>query len=339
MLKQKLLKVSTLSQATLMTLAIAILGGCQTDQPTASVAPPVSKPLVVATSDVICDLTKQIAADTIDLKCLIEPGTDPHTYKATPEDIKAIANSKLILFSGYDFEPTLIKAIRADTGSARKVAVAEIAVPKPIMGEGHDHHDEDHDHKEDKAESEKPEPDPHVWHNAENGLKMAEAIVSELKQLQPDQAEIYEQNSQKLTTEVKAIDNWIKAQIVTIPTAQRKLVTTHGALGYYAQAYKIPIEGALQGLSTEEKTTPTRVKALILTIKDSKVPTIFTESSINPKLMETISTEAKVKVSTQPLFADGLGAFGSNADTYQKMLIANTKAIVEGLGGKIIPIQ
>ncbi|WP_246828906.1 metal ABC transporter solute-binding protein, Zn/Mn family [Synechococcus sp. PCC 7502] len=312
---------------------IAILSGCNQESNINNVsnqAPNKPLPLVVATSSVICDLTKQIAAETINLKCLIEAGTDPHTYKTTPDDIKAIANSKLVLYSGYNFEPTLIRAIKADTGTAGKVAVAEVAVPKPILAKSEE--------VDDKATG-KLEPDPHVWHNAQNGIKMVEEIAFELKTIAPEQVQLYEKNSKKTVTEILAIDRWIKTQIATIPANQRRLVTTHDALGYYVQAYNIPLEGALQGISTEEKATPTRIKDLVNTIKSSRVPTIFAESSINPKLIQTLSKESQVNISNQPLFTDGLGAEGSNANTYQTMLIANTKAIVEGLGGKFTPIQ
>ena len=39
-----------------------------------------NKPKVVATSTVVCNVAKQIAQDTVDLKCLIDPGSDPHEY-------------------------------------------------------------------------------------------------------------------------------------------------------------------------------------------------------------------------------------------------------------------
>jgi ABC-type Zn uptake system ZnuABC Zn-binding protein ZnuA len=94
------------------------------------------------------------------------------------------------------------------------------------------------------------------------------------------------------------------------------------------------IEGALQGLSTEEKPTPTRVKKLVTEIKASGVPTVFAEASNSSKLLASVAADAKLKVSTDPLFADGLGEIGSTGDTYPKMLISNTKAITEGLGGK-----
>ena len=116
-------------------------------------------------------------------------------------------------------------------------------------------------------------------------------------------------------------------------------MTTHDAFGYYSKAYGIPVVGALQGISTEEKPTPTRVTELVKEIKAANVPTIFAEATINPKLIDAVAKEADVKVADQDLFADGIGEKGSKGDTYQKFFIANTKTIVEGLGGKYTPFQ
>ncbi len=300
-----------------------------------------SLPLVVATNSVTCALAKQIAGDTIDLKCLIEAGTDPHLYQPKPDDRKAIDSAKLVLYGGYDFEPSLIKLIQASSNTAPRIAVNEVAVPSPLMSE--EAHDHAHDKEEKKdAKSDKKatkEADPHVWNNAQNGIKITQSISKSLSSLRPNQAGTYAKNTAKIVSELEQIDVWIKDQIATIPEGSRKLVTTHDALGYYAQAYGIPVEGALNGISTEEQPTPTRVKELVEVIKTSKVPTIFAEVSINPKLITTVAKEANVKVSDRELYADGLGAKGSEAETYAGMLIANTRTIVEGLGGKYTAFQ
>jgi manganese/iron transport system substrate-binding protein len=298
---------------------------------------------VVATSSVLCDLTQTVAANTIDLTCLVKAGTDPHVYEPTPEDRKAIEDAQLVLYSGYDFEPSLIKLIKASSNPAPKVAVGEAAVPKPLMGE------HEHEHGEEHAETEKPaegethaegeEPDPHVWHDAQNGIQMVKVIRDNLTKAAPANAELYAKNAQALTTELTQIDNWIKSQIATIPAASRKLVTTHDALGYYSAAYDIPVEGALQGISTDEKPTAARITELTKEIKADQVPTIFAEVSANPKLIEAVAKEANVKLSGQELFADGLGEAGSEGETYPKMLIANTRAIVKGLGGQYTAFQ
>ena len=320
-------------------LAIGLgLAGCsgrpQASNPVAE-SPATNLPKVVATTGVICDITKEIAESSIDTICLIKPGEDPHAYQTKPEDRKAIETGNLILYAGYDHEPSIIKLIKSTTNSAPKIAVHELAVPKPLMGE-HEHEGEQKTEAKPHAEGEKV-PDPHVWHNPQNGIRMVDTIRDELKKIAPSNAELYTKNAAKLTTDLQKLDLWIKAQIATIPADQRKLVTTHDALSYYADAYGLEVAGALQGVSTEEQPTAARIAELSSEIKRAGVPTIFAETTTNPKLMETVAREANVKISDKELYSDELGGPGSGADTYEGMLKTNTCAIVSGLGGNCTP--
>lgn len=275
------------------------------------------RPLVVATNSITCGLTREVAGNTIDLKCLIDPGADPHLYQPKPEDSKAIEQAKLIFYGGYNFEPEVIKLIQATSNPAPRVAVNEVAVPKPQQFE----------------EDGQTVADPHVWHNAQNGIRIVETISDSLAKVFPHNAAEYSSNAKQLTSEISQIDTWIKSQIQTIPAKRRKLVTTHDAMGYYSKAYGIPLEGALEGISTEEKPTAIRVRELVKDIKQAGVPTIFAETTINPRLIEAVAREANVKVADRELYTDGLGEQGTEAETYQGMMIANTRTIVEGLRG------
>ena len=324
--------------------AIVLLTSCTSSPPatqsTPNSAQTVSSKLsVIASNSVLCDLTKQIAQETIDLKCLIPGGQDPHTYSPTPNDRKAIETGNLILYGGYDFETEVTKLIKA-AKSKNAIAVHEIAVPKPIMAE------EEHNHSDEKKEAEpkeskpkesqpKPEADPHVWHNVKNGISIVQVLKKQLIQASPANTERYEKNAKDLTDRLTQLDLWVSQSVSTIPTNSRKLVTTHDALTYYGQAYGIPIEGALQGISTTEKPSAQRIASLVAMIKSTQVPTLFAEVSVNPKLIETVSKESGVKLSAVPLVADGLGEPGGPSDTYEKMIRENTRAIVTGLGGKV----
>ncbi|MGB8691263.1 MAG: zinc ABC transporter substrate-binding protein, partial [Microcoleus sp.] len=134
-----------------------------------------SRPQVVATSTVICGLAKEIAGNTIDLKCLVYAGSDPHVYTPKPDVRKAIEQAKLILYSGYDFEPSLIRLIKASSNKSAKIAVGEAAVPKALEIE----------------EDGKKVPDPHIWHDAKNGMAMAKVINTQLGKVLPNQAPVY----------------------------------------------------------------------------------------------------------------------------------------------------
>ena len=323
--------------------AIALLTSC-TPSPTApnsstnSTSSPTqtitSKPAVIASNSILCDLTKQIAQETIDLKCLIPGGQDAHTYSPTPDDRKAIETGNLILYGGYDFEPEVIKLIKA-ANSKNAIAVHELAVSKPIMAEEEHNHGDEKKETKPKESQPKLEADPHVWHNVKNGISIVQVLKAQLIQASPANTARYEKNAKDLTDRLTQLDTWVTQSVSTIPTSSRKLVTTHDALSYYSQAYGIPIEGALQGLSTTEKPSAQRIAALVATIKSTQVPTLFAEVSVNPKLIETVAKESGVKLSETPLVADGLGTPGGPSDTYEKMIRENTRAIVTGLGGKV----
>lgn len=335
-------------------------------------------PQVVATASVLCDLTEQIAGDTVQLTCLIDPGQDPHLYEPTPSDRKAIEDAALILYGGYGYESELLRILNAAT--APKVAVFEAAVPEPILGAAHEHDDEGHDHAQDAhsgepTHSESPHseeshagdshsedshaadhdhedsendhaahsseqalkedtPDPHVWHRAQNGAQLAEVIQENLAQISPENADRYRQTTRDISTQLMQIDEWIKAQVATVPERDRKLVTTHNSFQYYAQAYGLDVEGALSGLSTEAKPSAARMTELVDTVRASGVPAIFAETTTNPQLIATVAKAAAVQVAEPPLFVEGPGGKDTEVATYQQMLITNTCTIVNALGGE-----
>ncbi|MBN3874601.1 metal ABC transporter solute-binding protein, Zn/Mn family [Nostoc sp. JL33] len=280
-------------------------------------------PQVVATTSVLCDLTRQVAGNTVNLTCLISPTADPQFYKPKPEDRRAIQQANLILYNGYNLEPNLIKLIKATKNSARKIAVGQLAVSKPQKFQ----------------KGGKNVTDPYLWHNTKNAIRMVEVINSNLRKLESNDAATYSSNTKKITNELTQLDSWIKSRITSIPTKERKLVTTSDALGYYAKAYGIPLAGGLQGISTDENLTDARDKNLVTNIKRAKVSTIFSEAAINPNLLQSVARVAEVKISQRKLYAKGLGEPESEGDTYQKMMIANTRTIVEGLGGTYLMFE
>lgn len=279
------------------------------------------RPLVVATSTILDDLAAQLAGEEIQLTGILKPGADPHIYEPVPQNSKALEEADLILYNGYNLEPGLIKMINAVGGKARKVAVGEVVQPLQLEQYG------------------ETVPDPHVWGNVKNVMLIVNAMRDTLIELSPEDREEFTQNAAQLTGELEKLDTWITQQIQTIPVSKRKLITTHDAFQYYANAYGLEVSGTLIGISTEEQPSAKTLQQLVQAVKDTGVPAIFAETTINPQLIKTVAAEAGVKLSPQELYSDSIGAPGSEGDSYVNMMVANTRAIVEALGGNYQPFE
>ncbi len=281
-----------------------------------------NKPNVVATSTIIADLTERVGQGEIELTGILPPGSDPHVYEPVPKDTQALEKANLILYNGYNLEPGLIKLMNAAGIKSRKVAVGEVVKPLQLQKDGKE-----------------TVPDPHVWGDVENAIQMVNAIRDALIEISPEDREIFTKNAAQLNGELKQLDTWIAQQIQTIPPQKRKLVTTHDAFQYYARAYGLSIIGTLIGISTEEQPSAKTVQQLVEALKQTQVPAIFAETTINPALINTVAQEARIKLAPQQLYSDSIGAPNSEANSYIKMMEANTRTIVEALGGKSVPFR
>lgn len=295
------------------------LSGCNASRSDEDAA--TSKPDVVSTSTVIADWAKRVGGDEIELTGILKPGTDPHVYEPVPLDSVAFEKADLILYNGYNLEPGLIRMMNAAGIRAEKLPIGEVVQPLQMEKEG------------------QRVPDPHVWGNVKNAIAMTTAIRDALIKLSPEDEAEFTQNSDRLIAELEQLHIWIGEQIATIPLDRRKLITTHDAFEYYANAYGLDVIGTLIGISTEEQPSAQTVQKLVESVKVAQVPAIFAETTINPRLISTVAEEAGVQLSPKQLYSDSIGAPGGDGDSYVKMMVANTKAIVEALGGRYTPFQ
>jgi len=322
---------------------------------------------VVTTTPLLCNLATEILGDRVDeaikLTCLMSSGQDPHSYRLKPSDRAAIEAADLILDHGYDLAPGVTEVIQAAgsrQASTTIVAVAEQAVPDPLLFDGHKHehgetemhHEEPHqepkethqegddhgepDHNHADAENGSPElvPDPHVWHDPRNGQAIVTVIAEQLAALDPENTTDYNTNATGLRDRLATLHGWIGEQIATIPEGDRQLVTTHDAFGYFAAAYNVVQNSALSGLNPQEKPSPAQLAAIVEQVKASGAPAIFAENTLSTTLIEAVAKDAGIRVAETPLLVDSPDPTIANAADYPAMLAYNTCVIATALGGQ-----
>jgi ABC-type Zn uptake system ZnuABC Zn-binding protein ZnuA len=252
---------------------------------------------VVATTTQLADMARNIDPSA-DVKALLSANTDPHAYEVRPDDVKALADADVVLKSGGETDEWLDGALDSAGVSDEKIVDAGAAAG--LEGD-----------------------DPHWWQDPAKAEKAATAIG---RGLDVDPA--------PYVAQLRALDEGVKACIDTVPVGERLLVTSHDALGYYARRYDIRVVGTvIPSLSTSGQPSAGEVDALVQTIRDTGVKTIFAESSVNAKVEQAIAAESGAKVG-QELWADSLGPEGSDGATYIGSIEANTRALVEGFTGR-----
>ena len=123
----------------------------------------------------------------------------------------------------------------------------------------------------------------------------------------------------------------VQALIDEIPPQNRKLVTDHDAVSYFANAFGLVVIGAvIPGVSTDAEASAKQTAELLDTIKREKVKAIFAEQSVNPQLATSLANDAGVKI-VDDLYGDSLGESGSGAETVDGMLLYNARKISDAL--------
>ncbi len=277
---------------------------------------------VVATTGQIGDAVEQIAGDTIELSTLLGPGIDPHLYVPTEGDVSRFSNADVIFYNGINLEAQMVRVL--DQMASRGKTVVSIGDSMP----------------EEKllrwSLDDSKVFDPHVWNDPVLWSTGVELIRDTLVEASPDNASTFEANAQAYLDEIADTHAYVLQAIGSIPADSRTMVTAHDAFGYFARTYDIEVLG-LQGISTESEVSTADVRAMVDQIVARKIPSLFTETSVSSKTMESLIEAAAAQGHTiaigGELFSDALGEAGTDAATYTGMLRHNAKTISEALGG------
>jgi len=275
------------------------------------------KPHVVAITTQIGDFAKNVGGDRIDLDVLLKPNQDAHDFDPQPSQLRAITRADLILRNGLGLDDFLDDALDNAEGEI-VVATEGVAV-------------RDGEHEGQGADDHGDHADPHVWLSVDNARVMVENVRDALVALDGANADYYRNNAAAYLLKLEALDRDIQAQVQTVPTACRKIVTNHEVLGYYADAYGFHLAGSvIPSTVADAQPSAADVADIVRKVRAEHVPAIFAEASINPALVEQVAREANIEV-VDDLYGDSLGPADGPGGTYEGMMRENTRKIVEAL--------
>src|SRR5262245_33113144 len=270
---------------------------------------------VVASFSILGDMAAEIAGDKADIVVLVGANGDAHTFEPSPADARKLSDSKLVLVNGLGLDGWMERLVAA-SGYTGPVIVASRGIePRTMI--------------EEEPGSSRTVIDPHAWQDLTNGIVYVANIVDALAKADPANAADYRARGERYVDRLRALDADIRREIAKVPSAKRRVITSHDAFGYFAGAYGVEFL-APEGISTESEPSATDLARLIDQIKREGIRTLFVENITDPRMIKMIADETGAEIGGT-LFSDAISPPDGPAPHYVDMVANNVPKLVAAM--------
>lgn len=245
---------------------------------------------IVATLFPQYDFARQIGGDKVNVSLLLPPGTETHTYEPTPQDIIAISNANLFIYTGKYMEPwseRIISGIDSDT------SVLDASRNINLIKSANDNHDEEENHEE-LEEHHHHEYDSHVWLDPQNAIVMVNNVTDELCLIDKENEDYYRENSKKLIAEIEKLDSDIEDTIKASPKNKIAFGGTF-AYAYFVNRYNLEYVTAYDSCGESSEPSVAKVKEVIDYMNKNNIKVIFYQELSTGKIASSIAAETGAK--------------------------------------------
>jgi ABC-type Zn uptake system ZnuABC Zn-binding protein ZnuA len=323
---------------------------------------PASRLPVVATIPILADLARNVGGDLVEVRTILPPGVDTHSFQATPDDSTTISRARVIISNGAGLDdfigPVLRSAQRSDAVHL-VVSVGLEGAPtaegpgggpaykgppikrQPPQVEAGDVQGSQSQGEASAAGAELPaeysnsgetdsygdtylEGDPHFWQDPHYTIRYVEQIRDGLAQADPGHLAVYQANAAAYIQQLQELDREIARALSEVPPERRYLVTFHDAFGHFARRYGWQVS-AFVALDAGD-VTPGKVATVLEAIKENGIPALFVEPQFPSEVVQQAARDAGVKVGT--IYSDALDA---QVPTYIDMMRFNARSLADHL--------
>ena len=276
--------VRTVLRAGLPLLALVVLCAQAPPAPGASAS---GKKTIVVTYSILGAIVRDLVGDKAIVIVSMPNGQDPHEWEPSAKDIETINNANLVVQNGLGLEGGMEKTLQQAEAAGVKFFTASdhIKVRRVGSGEGIPTGDPD------QAVGAK---DPHLWMDPTMMKTVELALAVRLK---ADLGIDVSDRARDLATRLDSLDQEIAYTVAQVPKANRRLVTGHESMGYFAQRYGFRLVGAIiPSLTTQAQVSAAELAALKKLIQKNQVKAIFTELGTPQAVAQAIGKETGVRV-------------------------------------------
>ncbi|HBF84240.1 MAG TPA: zinc ABC transporter substrate-binding protein [Streptomyces sp.] len=283
------------------------------------------RPRIVVTTNILGDITQEIVGDEAAVTVLMKPNADPHSFGLSAVQAAELERADLVVYNGLGLEENVLRHVDAahESGVAA-FAVGDAVDPLtfrtaddggPEKGGGH--------------------PDPHFWTDPDRVRKAVGLIADQvIEHVDGVDDRAVRAHADRYGEQLTSLTAWMEESFDRLPEDRRSLVTNHHVFGYLADRFGFRVIGAvIPSGTTLASPSSSDLRSLTEAMEEAGVRTVFADSSQPTRLAEVLRTELGGRVQVVELYSESLTAEGEGADTYLRMMRANTTAMADGLTG------
>ena len=164
------------------------------------------KPLIITTIFPAYDFARQVFGDTAEVRMLLKPGQESHSYDPSAKDIVEINGCDLFVYNGGESDQWVESVLQA----APDVETFRMTDAVSLLDEEHSEGMQEDDHDHDHADGDEEEYGEHVWTSPDNAAAIVRALGSRAKALFPDSAAELDSNTESYAAQIGKIDGRLK---------------------------------------------------------------------------------------------------------------------------------
>lgn len=287
---------------------------------TPAFAQPAAPKRVVASFSILADMIQRVGESRVTVRALAGPDQDLHGFEPRPSDIQAVAQADIMVINGLGLEGWA-ERIAAAAGFKGTAIVASRGIAALKAG-----------HKDTPRQSGAHNHgafDPHAWQDVAIARRYVGNIRDGLIAADPANTAAYAVAAARYSTELDALDAEIHALFAPIPRSRRRVVTSHEAFAYFADAYDLDML-AVSGKWRDAEPSARELAALAAQVKRQDIRALFLENAGNGAGLRALASETGTTIGGR-LYADALSRPTGPAATYVAMMRHNAGTIAAAL--------
>ncbi|MBP9596799.1 MAG: zinc ABC transporter substrate-binding protein [Fusobacteriaceae bacterium] len=233
------------------------------------------------------DFSKEIGKDKVEVKLLLPPGIEAHSYEPTPKDIAEINNADIFIYTGDLMEPWVKKLLSSLNNKNLKIVDVSKNIELKEFDFEDEHNEKDtHENEEEHIHGK----DPHIWTDPILAKTIVQNIADSIIEVDLANKSFYDGNKIIYDKKLDNLDTEFKNLVKK--SAKKEIVSGgHFVFGYLFERYGLTYHSAYEGFSPNAEPTPKQLKSLKETIAETHTKYIYYEELIEPKLAKLLSNE------------------------------------------------